>query len=476
MLSFHTLSNSVLCLRNWALSSLLVLLTSLSTSAHAQAWKPLAQNHTLVYASPDPANLFAYSPGLCVGPEGSLIASLDLGGPGARDLDGPLFDRVLNGRPSHWQGRVMRSVDGGVTWEWQASYPFMHARPFVVGGSVYVLGQADDLMIIRSDDDGRTWTQPVALTDGENWHQAPANVHYANGCVYLVMEQRVSHDIDGWYVGEIAPVLMRAKVGDDLTRREVWTFSDAHAFREMVDPRRIDYMGIPFFPTDPTRSVAVAPGRYMNPLGWLETNVVQFVDADHLWTDPSGRTFHLWMRAHTGGTGYAAIAKVIETGPVAGEGEMHTMLEQVPSGEEIVFLPTPGGQMKFHILYDDQDELFWLLSTQATDSMTRPDRLPSDRYGLPDNERRRLQLHYSRNMVDWCFAGLVSVGEVEQASRHYASMVFDGEDLLVLSRSGDAQAKHAHDVNLITLHRITNFRQLADPSLKGRATKNNSNP
>ena len=42
--------------------------------------------------------------------------------------------------------------------------------------------------------------------------------------------------------------------------------------------------------------------RGMHPPGWLETNVVQFTDPDHLWYDPTGRTFHLWMRAHTGGT------------------------------------------------------------------------------------------------------------------------------------------------------------------------------
>ena len=95
-----------------------------------------------------------------------------------------------------------------------------------------------------------------------------------------------------------------------------------------------------------------------------------------------------------------------------------------------------------------------------TDSMTRADLLPDDRYNLPNNERRRLALHFSRNLVDWCFAGLVAVGETEKASRHYASMAIDGEDLLVLSRSGDARARSAHDGNLITLHRVKKFREL----------------
>ena len=63
-------------------------------------------------------------------------------------------------------------------------------------------------------------------------------------------------------------------------------------------------------------------------------------------------------------------------------------------------------------------------------------------------------------MVDWCFAGLVAVGPVEQASRHYASMVIDGDDLHVLSRSGDERARSAHDGNLITFHTIRGFRDL----------------
>jgi hypothetical protein len=116
--------------------------------------------------------------------------------------------------------------------------------------------------------------------------------------------------------------------------------------------------------------------------------------------------------------------------------------------------------MKFHILYDDETSLFWLLSTQATDSMTRAECLPPDRYNLPNNERRRLTLHFSKNCIDWCFAGLVAVGPCEKCSRHYASMVFDKDDIVVLSRSGDECASNPHDGNLITLHRVPDFRAL----------------
>ena len=118
--------------------------------------------------------------------------------------------------------------------------------------------------------------------------------------------------------------------------------------------------------------------------------------------------------------------------------------------------------MKFHLLYDSETRLYWLASTQAVDTMTRLDRLPSDRYQLPYNERNRLQLHFSRNMVDWCFAGLIDSGDSALASRHYISMVTEGDDLLILSRSGDGKNNpNPHDTNLITLHRISDFRELA---------------
>ncbi len=139
---------------------------------------------------------------------------------------------------------------------------------------------------------------------------------------------------------------------------------------------------------------------------------------------------------------------------------MKTMLQTAPSGKKMVYLPLPGGQMRFHILYDAQSKLYWLLSSQATDSMTRAELLPENRFNLPNNERHRLQLHFSRNCVDWCFAGIVALAPDAGQGRHYASMVIDGDDLCVLSRSGDQRAKSSHDGNLITFHVVHGFRQL----------------
>ena len=438
-------------------AALLLLIIAASVSSvsaeHPNAIKPLAQDFTAVYTSPDAEAVRCYSPGLARCPNGRLIATMDLFGPGLEQLPGikgDLGNRIV-------QHKAFVSDDHGRTWRHVLDAPLFHARPFVAGKSLYILGHANDLTIIRSDDWGETWSEPAKLTSGQFWHQAPCNVHYDDDNVYLVMERRVNQDIRGWYVGELAPVLMRAPVDADLTKRENWTFATEMVFNQQVDPEQCNYIGIPFYTMAPDRSVPVADHRYMNPIGWLETNVVQFKDPDHIWYDPDGNTFHLWMRAHTGGTGYAAIAKVVEQD----DGSMITLLESAPSGKEIVYIPCPGGQMKFHVLYDEKTKLFWLLSTQSTDSMTRPDRMPPKRYDLPNNERRRLQLHFSKNMIDWCFAGLVAVGPADNASRHYASMLIDGDDLHILSRSGDERAHSAHDGNIISFHTISNFRELA---------------
>jgi catechol 2,3-dioxygenase-like lactoylglutathione lyase family enzyme len=416
--------------------------------------QPLADEFVTVFRSPDPATIYCYSPGLVRCPDGRLVATLDLGGRGVAGLAGPKSRSGDLGLPN--QGKVFTSDDRGKTWMHRADFPFMHARPFLAGTSLYVLGHDHDLCIMRSDDGGSTWSEVSRLTEGQHWHQAPANVVYARGCVYLVMERVVDPDLRTWTVSVLAPVLMRGKLDADLTRRESWTFASELAFRDAVQTETLTHFGVPFYPSLRERAFEAAPGRTSAPIGWLETNVVQFTDPDHDWHDPDGRTFHLWARAHTGGTGYAAIAKVVEDE----SGMMTTSLETVPSGRSVVFVPCPGGQMKFHILYDEISRLFWLLSSQATDSMTRADRLSGERYGLPNNERHRLQLHFSWNCIDWCFAGIVAMGKSPRQSRHYASMIIDGDDLHVLSRSGDERAASAHNGNLITFHTVKRFREL----------------
>ena len=105
----------------------------------------------------------------------------------------------------------------------------------------------------------------------------------------------------------------------------------------------------------------------------------------------------------------------------------------------------PGGDLKFHILYDPESRLYWLLHSQIDGRM---------------NYRRRLALSYSPDLLRWTFAGLVAVGPTDHSARHYATMIQDGDDLFIVSRSGDERARTAHDGNIVTFHRIKDFRKL----------------
>lgn len=414
--------------------------------------KPLADSYVEVFRSPDPKTVYGYTPGIARLDTGRLVATCDFGG---RDLPKGM-----------WGGRVAVSDDRGRTWRQTGRFPMCHARPFTAGGRLYILGHRGNLGVCVSTDKGETWSEVGWLTKGQSWHQSACNVWYARGNVYLVMERMVPSPDGrkfGWGVNRLAPVLMRTKETDDLTQRGSWTFAESFHFDSIFggnpDPE-IDGVGIPWYTAftkwnaanpRPKDSPAVAM-----PVGWLEANVVQMMDPNHVWFDPTGQTFHLFMRANTSGAGYAALAKVTE----CPDGTMKTSLERAPSGVRTLFVPFPGGQMRFHLLWDEKTRLYWLLSTQATDTMCRYDKMPKGRYNLPYDERQRLQLSFSKNMMDWCFVGIVASGKTVVESRHYASMAIDGEDLVIVSRSGDKNAMSPHNGDMITFHRVTDFRSL----------------
>lgn len=418
-------------------------------AANAQV-RPLAQDHVALWTSPDPARIYGYTPGICRLPSGRLVVTHEISSAGK--------DVPPENKPFH-ESRILTSDDGGRTWTHRANFELSFARPFVAGKALYILGRDRQVAIIRSDDDGVKWSKRSFLNDTGIWHQSACNVHFAKGNVYLVMEKHApKRGITGWQVADLAPVLMRAKVDSDLTDRANWTFASELVFEDIEQSGLPNAFGLPFHPMDRKKVTFLVPpkGRGIAPLGWCETNVVQFTDPDHVWFDPSGKTFHLWMRANTGMTNYAAIAQVREND----DGSMTTSLVKSPAGTPMLYALCPGGQMRFHVLWDEQTKLFWLLGSQSTDSTIRPDRMPKERWGLPDNERHRLVLHFSKNMIDWCFAGLVAKGHTPKESRHYAAMCIDGDDLCIVSRSGDEKAHSAHNGNLITFHRVPNFRSL----------------
>jgi len=432
--------------------------------------RPLAQDFVVVGESPSPERIPIYTPSILALPNGRLVASYEFG-----------TTRMTPEEKKSQYTFILTSDDHGKTWQLRHRTTIIHGRIFSAGGKVYMLGHKGDLRIVASADNGENWGETVNLTQGMRWHQSACDVWKTRGNIYLVMEKHTEGKIKGWDVGELAPVLMRAKETDDLTKPSAWTFSNEMTMANSIPGYKenklpFEYFGVPYYTQNypkityplltPEKAAEYAaqkkkPPREITkrnfaPMGWLESNVVQITDPNHYWYDPTGHTFHIFMRAHTGRTNYAAVLKAVEKD----DGSIQVGFESAPSGEKLLYLPFPGGHMRFHVLYDAQTKLYWLLCSQSTDSMARPETMSADQLNLPGNERQRMVLYFSKNMVDWCFAGLVAKVDSSKQSRHYASMDIDGDDLVILSRSGDERAESAHNGNLATFHRVKNFRNL----------------
>ena len=76
------------------------------------------------------------------------------------------------------------------------------------------------------------------------------------------------------------------------------------------------------------------------------------------------------------------------------------------------------------------------------------------------NERRILMLYYSVDGLNWFQAGCVAMGSSFFQPFNYAALLVDGNDLLVISRTAK-DAPNQHDADLVTFHRVKDFRSLA---------------
>lgn len=380
----------------------------------------LLAGEKVITTSPNPDSIYLYTPAIAEGFGGRFVVAVDYGGPGTYSLDGPKSD--FGDYKAGNQIRVLLSDDKGKTWrETPARIPMMHEILFKAGGSLYMIGHSGRMLITRSDDNGETWSEPAVLCPEPRWHQSCTAVDVYDGKVTLVYEKWVAekHKWPG-----VGPVLMQAREDADLTDPSNWKFSELYNPDDDMEAARPS--GIP----------VNAPGAP----GMLETNVIRVHNPANPFYDATGKSVALLARASTGFPDIGVMLKGYERE----DGSLAIGRFRKNEGE-VYFVHIPGGDLKFHILYDPESRLYWLLHSQIDGRM---------------NYRRRLALSYSPDLLRWTFAGLVAVGPTDHSARHYATMIQDGDDLFIVSRSGDERARTAHDGNIVTFHRIKDFRKL----------------
>lgn len=424
---------------------------------------PLAPEGVALYASPDPGRVTLSSPTVLALPGGRLIAAFGLEGPGVRSVTGP------KGHQHHYnywlQGKVFVSNDKGATWEFRADFPFAFPRLFRDGDAVYLVGHRGNLLIMRSADGGTTWGKPVELTppddQGGFFTQGPAACLAAGGWITLALMRTMSPDTRGWPGGVLAPVVLRAHQGSVLAHPKSWTFAKpCQPFGALFADWHADMAGMPLFAVRGAAQPPPPGSRWAYAAGWDDARLVRVEDPGHLWHDPSGKSLHLLARAGIHRSNTAVVMRLAE----GADGALEFGFEKTPAGKPWAFIPVPGGNLPFDVVYDETSRLYWLASNRVVDSMTRPDRLPDPRRGLPDQERHGIALHASSNLVDWSFAGLVDDGPPGKRILHSPALAIRGPDLCIVCRAGDAACRHALESNLITAHVIPAFRELLPAS------------
>lgn len=428
------------------------------------AWKvrPLAPSTAAVYTSPDADGVHAENPALVAMPGGNLVAAFDQSGPGVKHLTGP---KGRDPQSSHWmQGKVLVSRDRGETWTVRKEFTFGRPCLFRDGQTVYLFGLRGGVQVMKSADGGTTWSNPASLsapaaTGDAVYLHSPTRPLAAGDHVYMALLRLTDAAYRGDPVSTLALELWRARQGADLTDRRNWTLlGDTPAFRDWVPAHAFDGAGAPFFKVpDAQADVDLGNRRWAGRPGWRDPWVLRIEDAAHTWHDPKGQTLLIVasLRAHRSNLAMAVLARIDD------EGRADFRAPAAPSGRRFGMLPVPGGHQAFDLFHDEVSGLYWLTSNLVTDSLCRVGDLPRERSGLPSDECHRLQLCFSRNLVDWCLAGLIDAGAHAALTRMQPSAAVRGADLCVLYRAATEGRRNPLHTDEVRMALIPNFRELA---------------
>jgi hypothetical protein len=392
---------------------------------------PFIADETVVFRSPD-NSVYCYTPSVIHVNNKRLVASFDLSGKGLHKYFPPPYTSV--GDCSGNQLQIMISDDLGKTWRQTARLAMLHATLFQVHDDLYVIGHAGALYIARSSDYGETWTEPVLLNDEYRWHQSSCNMEIWQEHVYIAFEYTLPVSEGQWCWPNVMPVILSCRVDKDLLDPQNWHFGKSvspEALLNTINPNCGKPHDYPFV---------------------LESNLIRLRQTDHEFYRNGDLNLFLIMRTtyDFGSTG--AVLKACSRDP--GQTDLDFVYRD--DGSKFFFFPMPGGNMKFYLQYDEPSGYYWLAASQSNDYF-----LKSSADRLDGGPRQRLCLYFSKDCFSWCFAGLIAQGEGRSGSRHYSTFTVVGNDLYVLSRSGTAESECQHNGNMITLHRIENFRDLA---------------
>ena len=296
---------------------------------------------------------------------------------------------------------VYISHDNGATWEHHSEiFPCFWGKMFLAGGKLYMLGcstEYGDVLIGRSDDNGKSWTKPTVLLRGcahprqVGWHRAPMPV--------LIKDGRIMTDIQygAWSEKVFCDAVLSAPADSDLLDAENWVCTELFDAREHISP---------------------LPERIW---GGIEGNVI---------LTPDGRIIDFLRFADRN-------ALILGYDPKEPEKEL--TLEKV--------IDFPATASKFNIVFDEASGRYYAIVSYALDE--------------PLTKRNLLSLICSEDLTEWRLCRHLidrRDDDPKLVGFQYVDFFIEGNDILFLCRTAYNGANTFHNSNLITFHKIENFR------------------
>lgn len=300
--------------------------------------------------------------------------------------------------------RIFISRDRGASWQFLSEVrPSFWGKLFVHRDRLYLLTvthEYGDLFLYRSGDGGRTWGEPVKLHDAP-CHKAPMPVVEHNGRLWTAFE---THPAPGWspYTSHVLSVAADADLMDPAS----WTASQGLALdREW--PGMLADVGDP---------------------GFIEGNVV---------VTPEGNLVNIMRYNSPPHWGKAFILNIDAENPAAPE-----------TFARVIDLP--GGMSKFCIHRDADSGRYLSLVNRVTRDI--------------NYQRNVLSLVSSADLINWKLER--DVIDYANGDRYtdsdwdmligfqYVDWLFEGDEMIAISRTALGGANNFHDANHLTFHRF----------------------
>ncbi|MDW7657846.1 MAG: sialidase family protein [Bacillota bacterium] len=342
--------------------------------------------------------------------------------PSGRSPASPSLLRLPSGRllASHdvfWGGCdqnlsfVFASDDNGVSWQYLSRiYPCFWGKLFLHDDSIYMLGMSAEygaLLIFRSED-GINWSAPSELIPGGDRdrggpHKAPMPVISHHGRLWTAI------DYGSWSLGGHANGLISAGYDADLMDPAQWVCTG-------FLPYNSDWPG-------------TSRGKSG---GCLEGNAV---------VAPDGRLFNLLRYQTNGCRPQYGRAILLEADPGRPDAPLRFA----------AVIDFPGNLSKFKVDYDPQTRLYYAIVSRVTSEFL--------------SQRNVLTLTSSPDLIHWRIErdilNYMDNGwpePVDKVGFQYVDWIYDGPDILALSRTALNGAWNYHNANALTVHRIHHFR------------------